>query len=62
MTEDGAGSSRRMIALPYGHEAGDLTRRCVFGVAPVEIGPATDDVLPRIVEILNYTAANLIAG
>jgi phosphinothricin acetyltransferase len=25
---------------------------------PVEIGPASDDDLPRIVEILNYTAAN----
>jgi len=28
---------------------------------PVEIGPATEDALPRIVEILNYTAANSIA-
>jgi phosphinothricin acetyltransferase len=31
------------------------------GPGPVEIGPGTEDDLPRIVEILNYTAANSIA-
>ena len=31
------------------------------GPDPVEIGSATGDDLPRIVEILNYTAANSIA-
>jgi phosphinothricin acetyltransferase len=37
---------------PHGsHLAGDR-------LGPVEIAPATDDDLPRIVEIVNYTAAN----
>lgn len=31
-------------------------------VDPVVIGPATEDDLPGIVEILNYTAANSIAS
>jgi phosphinothricin acetyltransferase len=35
--------------------------RASAGPGPVEIGSATDDDLSRIVEILNYTAANSIA-
>jgi phosphinothricin acetyltransferase len=36
--------------------------RAPAGPDPIEIGPATGDDLPRIVEIVNYTAANSIAN
>lgn len=36
--------------------------RAPAGPGPVEIRPATEDDLPQIVEILNYTAANSIAN
>lgn len=52
--------SRRGLWLRYGHEAGFPSGQ--GGPAQVKITAGTEDDLPPIVGILNYTAANSIAN